>query len=136
MALQDELLKLRTLLDNEEMEKASELTAEIRKNYTSQEDKDRIDEFISAGLDQLIEETDIFINDMKIRMQLIEILDVVSISYIAKKYFNKSRQWLYQKINGNTKNGKTVRFTQSEIDTFNFALQDISKKIGSIAIHS
>ncbi|MDR3339838.1 MAG: DUF5053 domain-containing protein [Candidatus Symbiothrix sp.] len=43
--------------------------------------------------------------------------------------------WLHQKINGNVKNGKPAKFTNAEIEIFNFALQDISKKIGSIAIH-
>jgi len=56
-------------------------------------------------------------------------------SYIAKKYFNKDRTWLYQKINGNIKNGKPVKFSDTEVHMFNFALKDISNKIGSIAIH-
>ena len=62
------------------------------------------------------------------------ITNFVSLSYLAKKYFNKSRSWLYQRLNGNLVNGKPARFTQEELQTFNNALQDISKKIGSLSI--
>jgi len=43
-------------------------------------------------------------------VQLGEVADIVSLSYIAKKYFGKSKYWLYQRINGYTVNGKTARF--------------------------
>jgi hypothetical protein len=56
-------------------------------------------------------------------------------SYIARNYFKKSKNWIYQRVNGYQVNGKTSRFTDSEIEKFNFALQDISKRLGSIAIH-
>ena len=36
--------------------------------------------------------------------------------------------WLYQKINGSIVNRKPARFTAEEINTLNFALQDIGKK--------
>ena len=36
----------------------------------------------------------------------------LSLSYIAQKYFGKSRAWLMQKVNGNTVNGKTAAFTE------------------------
>jgi len=41
---------------------------------------------------------------------------------------------LYQKINGCSVNGKPAKFTPEEISTLNFALQDISKDIGSTVI--
>jgi hypothetical protein len=63
-----------------------------------------------------------------------EVTKVVSLSYIAKNYFNRTRQWLYQKINGNIVNGRPVKFTQEEIDTLNFAIHDISRKLSSITI--
>ena len=50
-------------------------------------------------------------------------------------YFKKSKSWLYQRLNRNNINGKPVKFTKNEIETFNFAIQDISKKLGSTSIH-
>ena len=36
-----------------------------------------------------------------LRDKLGELPEAISFSYIAKKYFGKSRNWLYQRINGN-----------------------------------
>ena len=76
------------------------------------------------------------VNDIQARIQLENVIDILPLAYISKNYFNKTRQWLYQRINGNIVNGKSVQFTDSEIETFNYALQDISKRIGSTVIHS
>jgi len=70
----------------------------------------------------------------EVRLQLLGIKEIVSLSYISKNYFKKTRSWLHQKINGNIKNGKPCAFTKEELTILNFALQDISKKIGAIAI--
>ena len=64
--------------------------------------------------------------------KLKEVEPLLNYSYIAKRYFNKSRTWLYQKINGNIKNGKPCKFTEKELQTFEIALKDISKITGSI----
>lgn len=72
--------------------------------------------------------------ELVLKSQLKEILPVLSVSYIAKNYFNKSRQWFYQKLNGNIVNGKPAKFTKEEIETLNFALKDLSKKIGSLEV--
>lgn len=39
-------------------------------------------------------------SDIDIKKIVREAQDVVSLSYIAKQYFNKDRSWLYQRING------------------------------------
>ncbi|MDR1718194.1 MAG: DUF5053 domain-containing protein [Prevotella sp.] len=109
--------------------------------YESQNDKDIIIKYSENALDKIredisifIEETGMFIKELDIKMQLLEVSKIVSLSYIAKKYFKKTRGWLYQKINGNTKNGKPVKFTPEEVETLNHALQDISKQLGSTVI--
>lgn len=80
-----------------------------------------------------IKETNIKVNTLLVKEQLKNILPIISVSYIATEYFNKSKDWLYQRINGNIVNGKPAKFNKKEIDTLNHALQDISKKIGSIS---
>lgn len=64
--------------------------------------------------------------------RLKEVLPLISISYITKIYFNKSRHWFYQKLNGNIVNGKPARFTPEEIEALNFALKDVSRKLAAI----
>lgn len=69
------------------------------------------------------------IEELKTLVDLSDVTDIVSISYIAKEYFNKSRAWLAQRINGNIVNGKPARFSTEELKTLKRALEDISKKM-------
>ena len=74
------------------------------------------------------------LSNLIMRQQLDEILPYISISAIAKNYFGKSKEWFYQKMNGNIVNGKPAQFTDEEVKTLNHALQDLSKKIGSLRV--
>nr|WP_297641501.1 DUF5053 domain-containing protein [uncultured Bacteroides sp.] len=53
---------------------------------------------------------------------------------IAKKYFGKSTAWLSLRINGSKVRGKVYTLSKKDLETFNFALQDISKLLGSLSI--
>ena len=106
---------------------------DIATRYTSNDDKKVISEFVSDQLKEVDKKID-SMEENAIKLQLQEIAEIVSLSYLAKKYFNRSRSWLYQRLNGNIVNGKPARFTEEELATFNNALQDISKKIGSLSI--
>ena len=83
---------------------------------------------------ECMKETNKNLSDFLMREQLNDILPYISISAIAKNYFGKSKEWFYQKMNGNIVNGKPAKFTEEEIKNLNFALQDISKKIGSVRV--
>ena len=63
-----------------------------------------------------------------------DIPEAISLSYIAKTYFGKSRGWLMQKVNGNTVNGKKAAFTPSESQQMREALQDLSQKLSQAAL--
>ncbi len=64
-----------------------------------------------------------------VRKQMEDILPMTSLAYIAKTYFKKSRQWLYQRINGLSVNGKPAQFTKEELALLNFALKDMGQKL-------
>lgn len=132
MALKEELQALKPLLGTDSPEFYSRVK-EIAAKFKSDEDKKTIADFVSNQLQSIDDKLDV-IEESAIKLQLQEVAEIVSLSYLAKKYFNKSRSWLYQRLNGNTVNGKPARFTQEELQTFNNALQDISKKIGSLSI--
>lgn len=132
MALKEELQALKPLLGTDSPEFYSRVK-EIAAKFNSDEDKKTIADFVSNQLQSIDDKLDV-IEESAIKLQLQEVAEIVSLSYLAKKYFNKSRSWLYQRLNGNTVNGKPARFTQEELQTFNNALQDISKKIGSLSI--
>lgn len=74
------------------------------------------------------------VKHLKIKEQMKDIEEIISMSFIAKTYFNKTKSWLSQRINELNVNGKPAQFTTEEINTLNEAFKDISKKIGSFSI--
>lgn len=69
-----------------------------------------------------------------IKLQLEDITEIISFSYITKHYFGRSCNWLFQRIHNYNVNGKPARFSEKDIEIFNTALKDISNKIGSISL--
>ena len=132
MNLQAELEKLNEYYFNTDQEKFQKEYLYVCEKYPN--DKEQIDNYLAKIIDNSIERVDDFIEATKVKMQLMEVTEIVSLSYIAKNYFHKTRTWLYQKINGNKVNGKEASFTKEEITTLNYAIQDISKKLGSTVI--
>ncbi len=113
------------------------------RNANSDEERKQIDlemqklfekdgDAFANGMLELAKETADKAEELVLRDKLESVLPIVSVSYIAKTYFNKSRYWLYQRINGNVVNGKKAKLTQSEIRTLETAFKDISEKIGSV----
>lgn len=89
---------------------------------------------VAAAALEMIRETNAEAEEFILREQLKDIMPAVSLAYIAKTYFNKTRQWLYQRINGTLVNGKPARFTPEEIETLNHALKDIGSRLSSVNV--
>ena len=87
-------------------------------------------ELFDEGMRKIIADAD----EMIFRAKLGDLPDALSFSYIAQKYFGKSRGWLMQKVNGNRVNGKIAAFTDEERRQFREALQDLSKKMSAVAM--
>jgi len=132
MELKNELKKLNGLksIDADKFESQYLL---IKEKFTSSDEIQLIDNYISNMLSESEERIDSFIEE-SVKIQLEKVSQIVSLSYIATRYFGKTRNWLYQKINGCSVNGKPAKFTMEEITTLNDALQDISKEISSTVI--
>lgn len=96
--------------------------------------KDEVADFLKERLAISAKNIEKIENDINLRKQLGEVSEILSLSYIARVYFGKTRSWLHQRINGNTVNGKKSKFTDSELQKFQDALKDISKKLGSLSI--
>ena len=109
------------------------LAARIKSECRTTEEEKMIEDFVGQRLAALTDMVDTLREDA-IRAQLAEIGDMINLSYIAKTYFKKSRAWLSQRINGNTVNGKTCRFTPDELDIFNDALHDMSNKLSCVTV--
>jgi len=74
------------------------------------------------------------VKQLKIKEQIQEMQEIVSMSFIAKTYFNKTKSWMSQRVNELNVNGKPAKFTPEEINTLNEAFKDISRKVGEFHI--
>lgn len=74
------------------------------------------------------------LQDVKLALELGDVANAISLSYIAKAYFGKSKTWLYQRLNGNKVNGKPAQFTEEERKRFAEALRDLSRRIDETAL--
>jgi hypothetical protein len=133
MNLNEELKKIDQYI-GQDTEKFNAHYSFLLDNFRSEEEKKQINDYVEDSLKALTVDIGIAVDEIGIKVQLLKVSEIVSMSYIAKEYFHKTRQWLYKKVNGNFVNGKPAKFTESEIRTLNFALQDISKQIGSTVI--
>jgi hypothetical protein len=98
----------------------------------SDEEKKGVFEAIDEDFKAMHKEIEDIKQTISIRDVLAPVLPVISVSYLAKNYFRKTPQWFYQRMNGNRINGKSARFTVKEIETLNFAIRDISKKLSTV----
>lgn len=110
------------------MESVTEGTPSVQK-LSADELEEGVNQLIE-GMDKAIAEAD----EMIFRAKLGDLPDALSLSYIAQKYFGKSRGWLMQKVNGNKVNGKVAGFTDEERRRFREALQDLSEKMSAVAM--
>ena len=132
MKLADQLEILKITHDVGDVEKFKEQYVFIKEHFTSESEVKQIDDFVDTMVKESMEESDRNMEEIRLRCHLFLNKEIIPVSYIAKNYFKKSKEWMYQRINGNIVNGKPVKFSESEIKTFNFALQDVGKRIGSI----
>lgn len=129
-----ELKELANLLHTgKEAEFKSEFNR-IQKEYTTEEDKNKIADFILNGYKELDEDLQQLEKRISLQEQLEPVKEIVSLSYIAKNYFGKSAAWLQQRIYGYKVRGKVYTLSSKDIETLNSAIQDISKKLGGVVI--
>lgn len=140
MALKEELNKLREIrnsADPNAMERYMALSDEITARYTTPEEIKEISAFLMEGYKEIgteLEELELQAESAVLKQQIAPYMEIIPLSYIAKKYFGKSTAWLSQRINGSKVRGKVYTLSKKDIETFNYALQDISKKLGSLSI--
>lgn len=71
--------------------------------------------------------------NVSVKNKLSDILLDISMSKISTKYFEKSRSWLYHKLDGIDGNGKPTDFSDEEREQLRDALQDLSDRIAACA---
>lgn len=105
--------------------------ADHKKRFTaflhtlSAEDQKAFAQAFQSGARQSINEGQAIVKAVEIRQTLEKVIPFASMSYIAQHYFGKTRQWLYQRINGSVVNGKSVNLTTDELNTLSIALSEL-----------
>ena len=124
--------KIKALAERNRLAKNEEERAAVaaEMNALRQENEQAFTE----ALEGLIKTTADEVQEQRMAERLGEITDMVSMAYIAKTYFKKSRSWLAHKLNGNIVNGKPSQFTDEELNTLRFALNDMSDKLNSMSV--
>ena len=71
--------------------------------------------------------------NVSVKQKMSDILLDISIAKISMKYFEKSRSWLYHKLDGIDGNGKPIDFSIQEKEQLRSALKDLSNRIAVCA---
>jgi hypothetical protein len=74
------------------------------------------------------------VNRVKLALKINPVTDYVSISYISRRFFGKSRSWLHNRLQGYNNNGKPDTLSAEDINTLQNALFTISDEIKSAAL--
>ena len=87
-----------------------------------------IDKFIEKQKNELAKE-----KHGAVWLAMIELSDYIKFSAIAKSHFNKSSNWILQRLHGYEVNGKPAQFKPEETTIFVKALRDIANKLNESA---
>lgn len=133
--IQEELEQMKQqfmLLETDEQRIAFKAKMNAFVQGKTEEEKKQLSRAFIEGAHQACASADKVFNEA-LRAYLNDIYDTVSWSYIAKKYFNKSRSWLCQRLNGIRVGNKEAQFTENERKILVAALQDIGINIQKTA---
>ena len=107
--------------------------ANLNLNIMDDKEKDAI-----AHVDAMMEKnkekwaTDPILSKIK-WMEREDLLRVINGSYIAERFFNRSRSWFSVKLNNGLSNGKPTGFTKEELKTLSNALYTIAFELEDLA---
>lgn len=124
--------KVKALAARNRAAKTKEDKAEVRRQMDALKESDPKAFAVAVGY--MAKTTEQKVKELTMAEQFGDITDMVSMAYIAKTYFGKSRSWLAHKMNGDIVNGKTSMFTSEELAILKAALQDMSQKFGSLSL--
>lgn len=90
-------------------------------------------EHLIASADKRLDDVERSISTYTLHERMGTLTEAVNLAYIARHYFGKSRQWLYQRVKGQSVNGKPAAFTAAEEEVFMKALREIGLQLTTFA---
>ncbi len=131
---------MKTRIDKwKQMEDAGDVAAtEYLKEITAQAQAEGKIQEMNEALQYLINSANRHLDNVEssiasytMHEQMGSLTEAVNLAYIARHYFGKTRQWLYQRLKGQIVNGKPATFTESEEATFLKALHEIGLQLAT-----
>ncbi|MDR2232891.1 MAG: DUF5053 domain-containing protein [Tannerella sp.] len=100
----------------------------------SDEEKKEVQRVFIESQHELIEEGKAVIEELKLKTELEKVSRFVSMSFISRNFFGKSRQWLNNRVKGNMVNGKPAAFTRNELTVLSDALNQLAGEMKQTAL--
>ncbi|WP_221659284.1 DUF5053 domain-containing protein [Bacteroides salyersiae] len=130
----DKLLGEFLRLDTDEQRERFRSKMAYALSKKTEEEKDRFAKSIARKAQEAIDQSQALIDEHDFKQALKDIVPAITWSYVAEEYFNKSRSWFSQRMNGYHVNNKAVAFTNEEIDLLSDSLLDLSERIKKSAL--
>jgi hypothetical protein len=113
------------------------IKSEIEKQFSSlsEFEKEEVRKAFINSWDEKIIDAKELLDKVDVYIEMSEISKYISLSVIAKDYFGKSKEWLYQRIKGYKINGKQAQFTDEERKRLSEALKDLSEKLNDTSLN-
>jgi hypothetical protein len=74
------------------------------------------------------------IDGVKLALKIEPVTDYISIAYLSRRFFGKSRSWLHNRLMGYKNNGKPDTLSATDINRLQKALLTISDEIKAAAL--
>lgn len=107
-----------------------EITAQAQAEGKIQEMNEAL-QYLMASADKHLDNVEKSVASYTMHERMGALTEVVNLAYIARHYFGKTRQWLYQRVKGQLVNGKPAAFTEAEEATFIKALNEIGMQLAT-----
>ena len=107
-----------------------EITAQAQAEGKIQEMNEAL-QILMASADKHLDNIENSLASYTMHERMGALTEVVNLAYIARHYFGKTRQWLYQRLKGQMVNGKPASFTETEEATFMKALHEIGLQLAT-----
>lgn len=109
-----------------------EITAQAQAEGKIQEMNEAL-QYLIASADKHLDNVEKSVASYTMHERMGTLTEVVNLAYIARHYFGKTRQWLYQRVKGQLVNGKPAAFTEAEEATFIKALNEIGVQLATFS---
>lgn len=90
-------------------------------------------QYLMSSADKHLDNIEKSVASYTLHERMGSLTEVVNLAYIARHYFGKTRQWLYQRVKGQLVNGRTAAFTETEEATFIRALNEIGVQLATFS---